>query len=257
MYIGMARRDVGQIDDAEAIFRDGLEASRKSLGNDHRVTLHFMNQLGEVLAKQNKFDEAEQLLGEALETRRRVYGSHHKLVGETLLALSDLRFRQGRVAEAEVLAREVVLQQEKNPDRTKGWARRTLLQALLKQDKYVEARPYWLQEREALRVAADDSLATAEQKEAYARFLLTSDPERWQDPETALAYAQRAAASADGKTARIHFTLARAYSVSGDVLHADSVLEQALLLVSPSESAMREEIEILQRNIDATGGPQR
>jgi hypothetical protein len=45
--------------------------------------------------------------------------------------------------------------------------------------------------------------------------------------------------------------------VSGDVLHADSVLEQALLLVSPSESAMREEIEILQRNIDATGGPQR
>jgi hypothetical protein len=96
-----------------------------------------------------------------------------------------------------------------------------------------------------MRVAADDTLATAEQKEAYARFLLTSDPERWREPETAFAYAQRAAASADGKTARVHCTLARAYYVRGDVLHAISGLEQALLLVSTSESAMREEIETL------------
>merc|ERR1719424_1980044 len=85
--LGLLLKDQGDLDGAEALLREALEARRETLGDRHPNTLISINNLGLLLKKQGDLDGAEPLLREALEAQRETLGDRHP---DTLSSISNL-----------------------------------------------------------------------------------------------------------------------------------------------------------------------
>ena len=111
----------GKLDEAEALFRQTLEARRRTLREEHPDTLESMNDLALLLKDQGKLDEAEPLFRETLEARRRTLGEEHP---DTLTSVNNLAVLLkilGELDEAEPLLRQALEAQhrilgEKHPN---------------------------------------------------------------------------------------------------------------------------------------------
>jgi len=75
--LGRLLKENGDIDSAEAYYREALDGRRRTLGNDHPDTLATIGNLAGVLRQKGDLDAAEPLYREAMEGFRRVLGNDH------------------------------------------------------------------------------------------------------------------------------------------------------------------------------------
>ncbi|WP_371781353.1 FxSxx-COOH system tetratricopeptide repeat protein [Streptosporangium subroseum] len=99
--LGIALRDLGRFQEAEAGLRIVLETMRRVLGEEHPETLACRGNLAGVLGELGRLQEAEADFRTVLETMRRVLGEEHP---ETLASrnnLASMLRSLGRLEEAE------------------------------------------------------------------------------------------------------------------------------------------------------------
>jgi Tfp pilus assembly protein PilF len=104
---------MGKYQEAEAMHRRALVASKKVLGAEHPDTLISINSLGLVLNRQGEYDEAEMMHRRALVAREKVLGAEHP---STLISVNNLGLvldRQGKYDKAEVIHRRALKGYEK------------------------------------------------------------------------------------------------------------------------------------------------
>ncbi|MEO1129072.1 MAG: tetratricopeptide repeat-containing protein kinase family protein, partial [Planctomycetota bacterium] len=91
---------LGLYDVAEQHRRRCVEIRRAELGDDHKLTLHAIAELGGQLQVMGRFDEALRYHTEALEGRTRVLGENHKDTISSLNYLGEYHWRLGHYNEA-------------------------------------------------------------------------------------------------------------------------------------------------------------
>jgi tetratricopeptide (TPR) repeat protein len=133
---------------AEALFRQTLEISRRVLGPEHTNTLLCLSDFASMYQRQGKYALAETHAAQVLAGRRRAGGSEDPV--EIQSAAADLALAyvsQGKFAESEPLARETLeFNERKQPDDWQRFRAESLLGATLAgQKKYAEAAPLLLE----------------------------------------------------------------------------------------------------------------
>jgi tetratricopeptide (TPR) repeat protein len=115
-------RAQGKHDEAEPLYRQSLEISRKVLGEEHSDVVGLLNNLAQLLYTQGKYDEAEPLYRQSLAIDRKVYAIHlaasscdnsckilseeHPAVATSLNNLAVLLYAQGKHNEALICANQ-------------------------------------------------------------------------------------------------------------------------------------------------------
>jgi serine/threonine protein kinase len=87
--MGRAYLDIGLFSRAEALFREGIAASRSAGGQDSRDTLRMTHDLAWAVLQQGRTAEAEGIERKLLAIQRRVLGPEH---GDTLATMEELAF---------------------------------------------------------------------------------------------------------------------------------------------------------------------
>jgi serine/threonine protein kinase len=111
--------------EAEADDREVLRVRRKLLGNENVEVATALVQLGQALARQEKFPEAEESQREALAIRRKLLGNDHPDTAKVLDYLGIAVEGQGKYLEAEAIFNEALAIQRKvfagdHPDIAEG-----------------------------------------------------------------------------------------------------------------------------------------
>jgi serine/threonine protein kinase/tetratricopeptide (TPR) repeat protein len=96
----------GEFVEAEALISRGLQTARRTLGDDHRMTLLLLGDLGQLARDRGEVEEATKIYGGVLETQRATLGEEHADTIHSLLEMVGLRLEQNRDQEAESLAEE-------------------------------------------------------------------------------------------------------------------------------------------------------
>ena len=131
----------GAYSEAVAMEARALELSRKSLGEDHPVTIKAMGYLVWIYAQWGYHVPGLPLAKEYLETSRRLFGEDSRDTAAALLSLGLLRLNEGKYSEAEKLFRESTEIRGRMPGNDElGRARvaRYLAQSFYRQGKYPE-----------------------------------------------------------------------------------------------------------------------
>jgi eukaryotic-like serine/threonine-protein kinase len=153
-----------------------------------------MSDLAKVYQAQAKWTAAEPLLTQALDLRRRAQGDEHPETAAAFASLGELRLAQQRSADAEPLLRSALAAYDRSAP--ESWPRfKTqwrLGEALLARNQFAGAEPLLLSgydglTRLAATVPAADRISPAE---AAAPILLLY--ERWQKPDRAAEWKQKA-----------------------------------------------------------------
>lgn len=92
----------------EAVGREVLEQTRRTLGNEHPHTLTARHNWASVVAEQRRWEEAEAGFRDVLKGQRRVLGNDHPDTLATRHNLAWVMANQGRWEEAEVGFRDVL-----------------------------------------------------------------------------------------------------------------------------------------------------
>ena len=191
---------LGKLAEAESLCHEGLEISRRTVGDKRMITIKLRERLGTVYRRQGRLDEAEKLCRQGWEAGREVLGETHQ---ETLDSLD------------------------------------CLASALIDQGKLDEARPYAAELIRHQRRAAEQPDATAGDLNEYAWDLLAIGLEDLRDPQAALPVAQRAVEMSGGENAIILDTLARAYFMTGDTAKAIEIQETIVTPGMPEDHLYR------------------
>jgi tetratricopeptide (TPR) repeat protein len=93
----------GRYDQAEPLFLQALELSKRLLGEDHPQVASNLNNLAGLYDSQGRYDQAEPLYLQALELSKRLLGEDHPHVATSLNNLAVLYKSQGRYDQAEPL----------------------------------------------------------------------------------------------------------------------------------------------------------
>ena len=102
------QQDLGDLEEAAALFREALEARRAKLGDRHPDTLLLLNNLASLLKDKGDLEGAAPLLREALEARRATLGDRHPDTVTSLNNLAGLLHLQGNLEATAPLFREVL-----------------------------------------------------------------------------------------------------------------------------------------------------
>ena len=110
----------GKDAEAESMFRQVLERSESSFGQEHPDTVLTLGQLANTLVSQEKLEEAESIYQRLLQHYQKFLGELHPRTFAVLSNIATLRFMQGEYREAEQLNRRVIHYQknifgEENP----------------------------------------------------------------------------------------------------------------------------------------------
>ena len=108
MNLGLLLQAQGQLEGAEVLYREALEARRAKFGNWHPETLDSINCLGTLLQDQGQLEDAGVLLREALEASRAILGTRHPNTLASINNLGSLLQAQGQLEDARVLLREAL-----------------------------------------------------------------------------------------------------------------------------------------------------
>ena len=101
------RREQGQLEEAERLFRTAL-AMRRKLENDDKYDIYTLANLAQVRRAQNDYEDAERLLNESLAIRRRLFGDVHPETAMCHYNLAFLAEDRGDLIRAERLHREAL-----------------------------------------------------------------------------------------------------------------------------------------------------
>jgi eukaryotic-like serine/threonine-protein kinase len=137
----------GKYAQAEALFFQTLEISRRVLGPEHTRTLDLLADFASMDRRQGKYDLAEKYAGQVLAGRRRAGGSENP--ADIQAAAADLALvyvLRGKFAESEPLMRQILeFDEKKQADSWLRYRAESLLGASLAgQKKYGEAEPLLL-----------------------------------------------------------------------------------------------------------------
>jgi tetratricopeptide (TPR) repeat protein len=143
--LGLVLHNQGKYGEAEAMYRQALEARQRILGCEHPHTLDSVsdvNEFGNVLSKQGKYEEAEAMYRWAAEGCEKVFGCEHLDTLGIVNNLGNVLDTQGKYEEAEAMRRRALEVQEKvlgheHPDTLDSV--RSLGDVLSRQGKYDEA----------------------------------------------------------------------------------------------------------------------
>jgi eukaryotic-like serine/threonine-protein kinase len=172
--------DPAKLPEAERLFSETLEISRRVNGERSRITSGYRVNLGDLYSEQKRDVEAEAMLREAVSGLRESPGPQHPSTLNALESLAGACLAQHKYAQAEPLLREVLAGRDKITPR--AWRRfnaASLLGASLAgQRRFAEAEP--------LIVSGYDGLhEQAATLPAYFRSVLTDAGERVVDLYTA------------------------------------------------------------------------
>ncbi|MFH2001282.1 MAG: tetratricopeptide repeat protein, partial [Planctomycetota bacterium] len=201
------------IEEGEALHRKVLEVRRRDLGEDHPDTVQTLFMLGTNLWFNKRLVEAEAVLGSALDKSLAVLGDNHP---DTLKVMNNLALvlnASNKIDEAESIYRRAIKNQrivfgENHPETHRSL--NNLYNLLLSQGKTEEAEKVAQERAASIRRAMDEPNLEAGTLNDFAWFLLTCQFSSVHDPETALAFAERANAMRQGKDELILDTLALA-----------------------------------------------
>ncbi|KAK3942068.1 hypothetical protein QBC46DRAFT_84908 [Diplogelasinospora grovesii] len=107
--LALAIQGQGRLEEAEKIFTQVLETSKKTLGEEHLITLNTMDDLAHMYGKGGRFEEAEKLLIQVVETSKKTFGEEHLITLNTMDDLAHMYQGQDRFEEAEKLFIQVLL----------------------------------------------------------------------------------------------------------------------------------------------------
>jgi len=173
--VASAWQFLGRDRDAEAEYRQVLDARLRLLGPDHPDTLTTRHDLATVLYKQGKLAEAETEARQALDARLRVLGPDAPTTLSTRYEIGRLLAAQGKQAEAETEFRQVLDAELRvlGPDHLSTLATRYEIARLLAaQDMLAEAESGFRQVLDAeLRVLGPDHPSTLATRYEIARLL--------------------------------------------------------------------------------------
>jgi tetratricopeptide (TPR) repeat protein len=150
----------GRYAEAEPLYLQALELSKRLLGEDHPNVATSLNNLAYLYESQGRYDQAEPLYLQALELRKRLLGEDHPDVAQSLNNLAGLYYSQGRYDQAEPLYLQALelrkrLLGEDHPDVAASL--NNLAYLYYSQGRYDQAEPLYLQALEILeRVLRDD-----------------------------------------------------------------------------------------------------
>ncbi len=138
----------GRYNQAEPLFRQALELSKRLLGENHPDVAANLDNLAELYESQGRYDQAEPLLLQALELRKRLLGEEHPDVATSLNNLAVLYGSQGRYDQAEPLYLQALelrkrLLGEDHPDVATSLNNLAVLYR--SQRRYDQAEPLYLQ----------------------------------------------------------------------------------------------------------------
>ena len=109
------------INEAEVLFRQVLEADVKALGYEHVYTIISMNNLAEILSRQGKHEDAVDMQRRTVKLSQTVHGLDHHETVALMDNLRDLLTRQGKTEEAEQMLRERPILHHKAMERQKEY----------------------------------------------------------------------------------------------------------------------------------------
>ncbi len=116
-YLGLLRRNLGLLDEAETLVREAYEGKKALLGDEAVATLVAMHSLISIYMAQDRYEDAERLCIQSLEKRIQRFGDDHWLTAQTRLSYGQLFVRQHRFDEAEPLVRQALaVYQQKLPE---------------------------------------------------------------------------------------------------------------------------------------------
>jgi tetratricopeptide (TPR) repeat protein len=107
-FLADTLRDLGRLDEAEALYRETLRLQRSMLDPDHPDTFRTQAEMAELLRRRGHLEEADRLAVDALADQRRVRGEKHLHAAETLLIVARIRMEQQRFDDATARADEAV-----------------------------------------------------------------------------------------------------------------------------------------------------
>jgi len=106
--LGKRKKDLGDPEAAEQLFRQGLEIERRALGSQAPQLYRDQTTLAEILLDAGKYQAAATLLQQSLEVQQRILGREHPDVVITLNDLGLAVQRLGRFDEAQGLYRQAL-----------------------------------------------------------------------------------------------------------------------------------------------------
>ncbi len=98
----------GDLDEAEAFYRESLAMNRKLLGDKHPEIANGLENVAMSLQDKGDLAGAEDMYRQSLTMRRELLGENHPEVGRTLMNLASLRYDRGDTGEAIADMREVL-----------------------------------------------------------------------------------------------------------------------------------------------------
>ena len=90
--VGNDYQSLGEIDTAEALFREALDTRRTYLGENHQETARSYHDLGKCLAKKKEYQEALKMLSTALEIQQWVGDIPHEeiITRQDILSIHEI-----------------------------------------------------------------------------------------------------------------------------------------------------------------------
>ncbi|MEQ8961601.1 MAG: CHAT domain-containing tetratricopeptide repeat protein, partial [Coleofasciculus sp. C2-GNP5-27] len=104
--LGILYDNQGRYSEAEPLYRQALEMTKRLLGEEHPHVAQSLNNLALLYRSQGRYSEAEPLYLQALEMRKRLLGEEHPDIATSLNDLALLYDNQGRFSEALPLYRQ-------------------------------------------------------------------------------------------------------------------------------------------------------
>ena len=172
--LGTLRRELGDFDGAEALYRGALERFEEILGSDDPGTARVVSLLAQTMHLKGDLDQAESLYRRALDSQRTM-PTRRLNVTESLLGLGSLLCLRGDTDEAESLLREALdIRSELLPEG--HWriaeAEMEWSQLLLRQNRPTEAARLLARAERVL----SNSLVSSDRRVTRARELMARIP---------------------------------------------------------------------------------
>ncbi|MFI2041248.1 tetratricopeptide repeat protein [Streptomyces bottropensis] len=99
-YLAGALHDIGELGQAETLYRDVWQEHRRARGEEFVLALTARHELGRVLHDRRRLEEAQQHLSAVLEVRRRLVGARHRHTLSAQHELARVLHDLGRLREA-------------------------------------------------------------------------------------------------------------------------------------------------------------
>ncbi|MGH8090432.1 MAG: tetratricopeptide repeat protein, partial [Rudaea sp.] len=133
---------VGDLPGAEARFRELLALKQRIYTAPHDAIATPLRDLGQILAREEKFAESESLLNQALAMQKQVFGSDHVELAKTWDALGNVAVAQRHFADAQTYYGNAIAMCERAhfADEVCPRARNNLGMAYYRQDRLDDAR---------------------------------------------------------------------------------------------------------------------